>query len=329
VGESAVFRQAYQAVVRVAPSDTSVLFLGPSGAGKDLFARALHQLSPRAGGPWVAINCAALPRELVESELFGVEKGAFTGASRRRMGKVELAHGGTLFLDEIADLDPGSQGKLLRVLEEKCFQRLGGNRTVHSDVRLTAASNRDLARAVADRTFREDLYYRLQVFPIHVPPLRERGDDVLLLARHFLALFGREMKRPLPRLTEAAQQLLRHHTWPGNVRELRNAIERALILTEGPEIDVDAFELSQAEEGPAEARPPASPGAPWPRLREASRLAAGEVEAQLIRQALRVTGGNRTRAAALLGVSAKTLWAKLREHGTRSEAADEEPAPVR
>jgi DNA-binding NtrC family response regulator len=312
VGESPAFRRAYQAAMRVASSETSVLLLGESGTGKDLFARALHQMSPRAGAPWVAINCAALPRELVESELFGAERGAYTGSHRRRLGKVELANGGTLFLDEVAELDFDSQAKLLRVIEERCFERLGGARTVHVDIRLVTATNRDLHAAVAAGRFREDLYYRLQVFPIRVPSLREREGDIPLLVQHFLEKFSAEMKRKTPRLTPGTMQMLANARWPGNVRQLRNAIERALILCEGETIEERHFDLESA---PAGVTSPAAEGeVSIPRLKDVAREATTEAETRIIRRALEATGGNRTRAAEMLGISVKTLWTKVRDY---------------
>ena len=213
-----------------------MLLEGESGTGKELFARALHALSPRADGPFVAINCAAIPETLLETELFGHEKGAFTGAAARKPGRFELAHRGTLFLDEIGDLPLALQAKILRALEEKQFERVGGTQSLHVDVRVVAATNRQLKQRVAERQFREDLYFRLSVFPIQIPPLRERPDDILILARHFVEKFCRDLNKKLLTLAPAAIDELQAYPWPGNVRELQNCIERAVILTEGDTI---------------------------------------------------------------------------------------------
>jgi DNA-binding NtrC family response regulator len=235
VGESAALKQALTAVQRAAPSDATVLVEGESGTGKELVARALHALSPRAGRPFVAINCAAIPETLLEAELFGYEKGAFTGAANRKPGKFEMAHRGTLFLDEIGDMPLSLQAKMLRVLENRAFERLGGVTTVHVDVRLVAASNRSLRALVSAREFREDLFFRLSVFPITVPALRDRPDDIPILARHFLDRVCRDVKKRVS-LSDAAVAVLQGYAWPGNVRELQNCIERAVILTSGDTI---------------------------------------------------------------------------------------------
>src|SRR5438876_3121942 len=244
VGEDARLKQVTVALHRAAATDTTVLLEGESGTGKELFARALHALSPRADGPFVAINCAAIPETLLETELFGHEKGAFTGAAARKPGKFELAHRGTLFLDEIGDLPLSLQAKILRALEEKTFERVGGTLPLHVDVRVVAATNRNLKAAVAARQYREDLYFRLSVFPITIPPLRERTDDITTLARYFIDKFCRDLnKRPLA-LSPAAEEELRNYAWPGNVRELQNCIERAAILTEGDTIHPRHLNLS-------------------------------------------------------------------------------------
>src|SRR5919199_662096 len=232
IGESESLKTAVAETQRVATTDTTVLLLGESGTGKELFARAVHHLSPRRDKPFVAINCAAIPETLIESELFGHEKGAFTGASERRPGKFELASGGTIFLDEVGELPLAAQGKLLRAIEEKVVDRVGGRAPVPVDVRVVAATNRDLRSAAEAGGFRRDLYFRLAVFPVTIPPLRERGDDVVLLARHFASQLGRELRRREAVLTEEAVAALRTHPWPGNVRELENAIERACILAD-------------------------------------------------------------------------------------------------
>ena len=233
VGSAPALRAVSLAVQRAAGRDVTVLFEGESGTGKELFARAVHALSPRSRGPLVAINCAAIPEGLLESELFGHERGAFTGASGRKMGKFEVADGGTIFLDEIGDLSLPLQAKILRVLETRSFERVGGLATIHVDVRVVAATNRHLRAAVAARQFREDLFFRLSVFPIRIPPLRERTEDILQLARHFVERFCREMNKPVMTIDDAADERLRAYRWPGNVRELQNCIERAVILSDG------------------------------------------------------------------------------------------------
>src|SRR5262249_17521462 len=233
IGQAPVFREALDQAALVAPEETTVLLTGESGTGKELVARAIHYASRRAEGPFVAVNCAALPEALVESELFGHERGAFTGADKLKRGRFELAAGGTLFLDEIGELAPSAQAKLLRVLQERQYERIGGTATLKTDVRLITATNRDVERVVPDGRFRTDLYYRLAVFRIHLPALREREGDVLILADHFLPKLAERMGRSKAGLTEQARQLLLVHSWPGNIRELQNAIERALIVADG------------------------------------------------------------------------------------------------
>jgi DNA-binding NtrC family response regulator len=319
VGDDAKLKQVSVALHRAAATDTTVLLEGESGTGKELFARALHALSPRNDGPFVAINCAAIPETLLETELFGHEKGAFTGASQRKSGKFELAHRGTLFLDEIGDLPLSLQPKILRALEEKTFERVGGTTPLHVDVRVVAATNRNLKAAVAARQYREDLYFRLSVFPIVIPPLRDRPSDIPTLARFFIDKFCRDLnKRPLV-LSPAAEEDLRTYAWPGNVRELQNCIERAAILTEGDTIHPRHLNLSFR--GPSLAATVDEDGGPWSKidlsgtLSEASRRTVGEVERRKIEQALKDAGGNRGRAAEVLQVSYKTFTAKLREYG--------------
>jgi DNA-binding NtrC family response regulator len=305
VGEHAAMVAAGREMQRIAPTDTTVLLLGESGTGKELFARAIHQLSGRAARPFVALNCAAIPDTLVENELFGHEKGAFTGAGTRKAGKFELAHSGTIFLDEIGELPLGSQSKLLRVLEERKVERLGGSGVTEVDVRVIAATNRDLEKAVEAGEFRGDLYYRLAIFPIRIPPLRERGEDVLLMAEHFLDRFRRELKKPRLRLAPDAVSALRAHAWPGNARELQNALERAAILNEG--------ELSAADLGLAgNVRGTAAAGGS---LAEASSRAAKEVERAKIEATLRECKWNKAAAAERLGVSYKTLLNKIHAYG--------------
>jgi len=249
LGESAALRQSLEQVQRVAGTDATVLLLGESGTGKELFARAVHHQSPRRERPFLALNCAAIPDNLLESELFGYEKGAFTGATASKRGKLEIADRGTLFLDEIGDLPPALQGKLLRVLEQKQFERVGGNDTRTVDIRLVAATNKDLRALAGTPAFRQDLYFRLSVFPITIPPLRDRREDVTLLARHFAACFAAEQKRRGPvTFDPAALDAMREYSWPGNVRELENAIERALILGDGNVIHVEHLHLPVAPE---------------------------------------------------------------------------------
>src|SRR5687767_557820 len=247
VGEDASLRKIFSALQRAAATDTTVLIEGESGTGKELFARSLHALSARTDAPFVAINCAAIPETLLETELFGHEKGAFTGAVARKPGKFEMAHRGTLFLDEIGDLPMALQAKILRALEERRFERVGGTASVQVDVRVVAATNRHLKAAVAARQFREDLYFRLSVFPITIPPLRERPDDILMLARFFIERFSRDLKKKPLSLAQSAIEELRAYAWPGNVRELQNCIERAVILTEGDTIHSRHLNLSFQE----------------------------------------------------------------------------------
>ena len=251
VGSAPALKAVSLAVQRAAGSDVTVLLEGESGTGKELFARAVHALSPRSQKPLVAINCAAIPEGLLETELFGHERGAFTGASGRKMGKFEVADGGTIFLDEIGDLSLPLQAKILRVLETKSFERLGGIATIRVDVRVVAATNRSLRAAVANRQFREDLFFRLSVFPITIPPLRERQEDILLLARHFVERFCREMNKTVMAIDDAADEKLRAYRWPGNVRELQNCIERAVILSDGDRLLPHHLHL---EAGPALSR---------------------------------------------------------------------------
>jgi DNA-binding NtrC family response regulator len=315
VGEDPQLKQVSLALHRAAATDTTVLLEGESGTGKELFARALHALSPRADGPFVAINCAAIPETLLETELFGHEKGAFTGASARKPGKFELAHRGTLFLDEIGELPLSLQPKILRALEEKQFERVGGTLPLKVDVRVVAATNRHLKAAVAARQYREDLFFRLSVFPIVIPPLRERARDIITLARYFIDRFCRELnKRPLG-LSPSAEQELLAYPWPGNVRELQNCIERAAILTEGDTIHPRHLNLSF--------RAPAveEDVSPWSQIdlsgtmAEASRRVIGEVERRKIERALNEAAGNRNRAAEMLQISYKMLVSKLKDYG--------------
>jgi DNA-binding NtrC family response regulator len=319
VGDDPKLKQVSIALHRAAATDATVLLEGESGTGKELFARALHVLSPRADGPFVAINCAAIPENLLETELFGYEKGAFTGAAARKPGKFELAHRGTLFLDEIGDLPLSLQAKILRALEEKVFERVGGTVPLRVDVRIVAATNRHLKAAVAARQFREDLYFRLSVFPITIPPLRERPGDITTLARHFIERFCRDLKKKPLVLSPAAEQELHDYAWPGNVRELQNCIERAAILCEGDTILGHHLNLSLHPIG-SDATADVLQD-PWSTLDwsgslgDVSRRAMAEIERRKIEAALTEAAGNKGRAAELLQVSYKTLTAKLREYG--------------
>jgi DNA-binding NtrC family response regulator len=304
IGASAEMRKIYQVLEQAAPTAASVLVTGESGTGKELVAQTLHQLSPRAAHPFVPLNCAAIPDTLLESELFGHERGAFTGAINRRQGAFELAHHGTLFLDEIAEMTPVTQAKLLRVLQERSFRPLGGTREQTVDIRVIAATNVDPSEAVRQGKLREDLYYRLNVFAIVLPPLRERKDDIPILAQAFIREFNGRYGKSIAGTSEATTKLLERHDWPGNVRELRNVMERSTIVAKGPLIE------------PEDLPPLTSPNAP-----QAGAAAAGsgltpgttvdEAERQLIEVTLQHTGGNKTRAAELLGISLKTLHNKL------------------
>jgi len=317
IGEHASIREAGQQIQRVAITDSTVLLLGESGTGKELFARAIHHLSQRRDHPFVALNCAAIPEGLVENELFGHERGAFTGAGARKIGKLDLAHRGTLFLDEIAELPLSSQAKLLRVLEEKRFDRVGGTQLVEVDARIVVATNRDLRRAVEAKVFREDLYFRVSAVPITIPPLRERGDDVLLLAEHFLDKFSREFRKTGLRLAPAARERLLNYPWPGNVRELQNTMERAAILSNGSEISASALQLPVARPAVSSLPEGMLPGEfRWEgSLHEVTERAVSHVERVLLEQALRDCQWNKTRAAEKLGVSSKTLLSKMRALG--------------
>jgi DNA-binding NtrC family response regulator len=309
IGDDPALRETLEAIRRAAGSDATVLILGESGTGKELMARSLHDLSPRAKGPFVAINCAAIPEALLENELFGHEKGAFTGASARKTGKAEMAHRGTLFLDEIADLPLPLQAKILRLVQEKQFERVGGVQTLSVDVRVVAATNRDLADAVARKEFREDLYYRLSVFPVTVPPLRRRRGDVPTLAEAFLERFARELGRKGLRFSDAARRALLDHSWPGNVRELQNSIERAVILADGPEIAPEHLRLKPAPAGgPTLADVLDLTGS----LAAVRERAATRAEEEAIRLALEETGSDRAAAASRLGISPSTLQRRLR-----------------
>jgi DNA-binding NtrC family response regulator len=297
IGRSPALRRALELSTRVAPTRSTVLITGETGTGKELVAGLIHAASPRADAPFVKMNCAALPETLLESELFGHERGAFTSADRVRIGRFEQADGGTLFLDEVGDMSLATQAKLLRVLQDQQFQRLGGTKLLHTDVRIVAATNRDLEEAIGAGDFREDLFFRLNVISIALPPLRERPEDVEVLAHHFLDEFSRELSRSRTGFSRAALAQLRGHSWPGNVRELRNVIERAVLLAEGPQIEADDVVLG----GGGRTGPGWRPGLP------SEGLAWEEIERALVLEALERTGFVQKDAAALLRVSRRKL----------------------
>ena len=301
LGTSPVMQRVYAMTKQVAPTRATVLITGESGTGKGELARAVHALSPRAKAPFVALHCASLAESLLESELFGHEKGAFTGADKRRVGRFEQADGGTLFLDEIGEIPAATQVKLLRVLQEKTFERVGGNELIKVDVRLVAATNKDLTAEVRERRFREDLYYRLNVVHLDMPPLRLRGPDVIVLADHFLRKFARENHRQIDSLSPAARAKLIAHSWPGNVRELENAMERAVVFTEGDTVEPDAL--------PFEATPETRDGVRIP----GSSMA--EIEKFAILSTMEAAQGSTTRAAEILDISVRTIQYRLHEYG--------------
>jgi DNA-binding NtrC family response regulator len=311
IGESEAIKRAVDATQRVSQTEANVLLLGESGTGKELFARAVHHLSPRRDKPFVAVNCAAIPETLIENELFGHERGAFTGAGERRLGKFELASGGTVFLDEIGEMPLSVQGKLLRAIEEKMIDRIGGRAPVPVDVRVVAATNRDLRAAAESGEFRRDLFFRLAVFPVEIPPLRERGLDVLLLARHFSAQLGRETRGREATLSEASLDALRQHSWPGNVRELENAIERACILADSTTLEPRDLGLAKTNISTQQVF---SEMEMTGTLAEVADRAVRFVERRKIMEALRMHDGNKTRAAETLGVSYKTLLTKIKDY---------------
>ena len=313
VAKSAVMRQVLQTLSTAAPTRATVLLQGESGTGKELFARAIHDQSERRSRPFVKLNCAAMPEGLVESALFGHEKGAFTGAIKRVEGAFERANRGTLLLDEITEMRLDLQAKLLRVLQEQEFERVGGTHTMKVDVRIVATTNRDIAQSVERGEFRRDLFYRLSVLPIQIPPLRERPEDIPILAHHFAQRVAADLRREITSIAPDALSLLQRHEWPGNVRELQHAVERAVILTPGTVLAASSFETIRTTVTGWRS----SLGTPTLRETPADAslilrtLNISEAEAQLVQQALRATGGNRTRAAELLGVSVRTLRNKL------------------
>jgi DNA-binding NtrC family response regulator len=312
IGRSDPMQRVFRTLERVARTQASVLLHGESGTGKELAARAIHDLSPRAGGPFVALNCAAIPETLMESELFGHERGSFTDAHERRIGKFEAARSGTLFLDEIGELDPAVQAKLLRALQERTIERVGSHEPISVDARFVAATNRDLERDVADGRFREDLYYRINVVPVALPPLRERREDIPLLAEAFLAKLADVSGEAPAELTRAARAALERHVWPGNVRELQNALERAVALREGPAIQPEDLPETVTQASRTES------------LRDAVRggqlgleEAAARFEIQLIREALERCEWNQTRTAEYLGVTRRLLKLKMDRYGIK------------
>jgi DNA-binding NtrC family response regulator len=299
IGESEAFKRVLADIAMVAKSDSTVLIKGESGTGKELVARAIHESSGRKGGPFLAVNCAALPENLLESELFGYEKGAFTGANKRRLGRFELADKGTLFLDEIGDLSLAMQVKLLRVLETRAFERLGGNETIRVDIRLVTATNRNLEAKVKENKFREDLYYRLNVIPISLPPLRERKEDILILLDYFIKKFSANAGKDIEGITPEAKDILLSHTWPGNVRELENTIERAVVLSRSKVLSKDSligFALPKSE------------------ISE-DTLKLSEIEKRTIIKALNQTQGKLAEAADILGIHRNTIRAKIKQYG--------------
>jgi two-component system response regulator FlrC len=302
-------QKVVEAIEKVAPTQATVLLLGESGTGKEVAARAIHELSERRDRPFMAVNCAALAETLLESELFGHEKGAFTGASERRRGRIELAEGGTFFLDEVAELKPELQAKLLRVLQERKFERVGGSRSIDADVRWIAATNRDLRAMMDEGRFREDLYHRLAVFPIRLPPLRERPGDILPLARTLLTRIARELGRKPLTLSPDAEKKLVSSRWPGNVRELANALERATILADGTRIEAEHIWIEAVASPPSAA----SSADRSSSMNDIKSLA--DLERDAIERTLRAVGGNRRRAAEILGIGERTLYDKLKRYG--------------
>jgi len=330
IGRSKSMQEVYKAIGRVAPTDATVLIRGESGTGKELAARAIYQHSPRADKPFLVINCVAIPETLLESELFGYEKGAFTGAATRRVGRIEQANGGTVFLDEIGDMPFNIQSEILRLLQEKSIERLGGREPIPVDVRIIAATNRDLEASLAQGKFREDLYYRLNVVTLWMPPLRERPGDIPLLAEYFLARFAREMDTANPGLTEMAKAFLKSCSWPGNVRELANTVQKALIFSRGCPIDAD--DVSQALGAETYGRCLVN-GSLDEAIRQWIRRGfdaqspdvfealMDRFASMLIREALNLTGGNRSRAAKLLGLSRPTLLSKIERYRLKLETS--------
>jgi len=310
IGKSSQMQNVTSQIQKVAPTNATVLIRGESGTGKELFARAIHYLSQRKNGPFVAINSAAIPHELLESELFGHERGAFTGADMRKAGKLELADQGTVFLDEIGDMDLSLQAKILRVLQEQVIERIGGNKSIKLDVRIVAATNKDIEAAVSAKQFREDLYYRLNVFPITIPPLRERRTDISLLAHHFLNKFSAEVRKKSLTISDEAMEILMKFPWRGNVRELENVIERAVICTDGNVIRARDLGINESNIRDALAEGVPTDGS----LHKIAEAATKIAESHRIKQVLKQTAGNKTRAAEILQVSYKTLLTKIKDY---------------
>jgi two-component system, NtrC family, response regulator HydG len=322
IGNAPAFRAVLDALRQAAPTSATVLLTGESGTGKELAARMLHDLSPRAARPFVPINCAAIPETILESELFGYERGAFTGAAARKEGRFERAHGGTLFLDEVGEMSPSVQVKLLRVLQDGVVERLGGTQPVQVDVRIVAATNKDLAQEVKANRFREDLFYRLNVVAIRLPPLRERRQDIPLLASAFLRRLAEKHKKAVDGFSPAALSALEAYGWPGNVRELEHAVERAVVLSRGGLVDErdlpDGVREARARAGASDAAQPAAPGSGAPSVTVAIGTPMEEVERLVIRETLRHTRGDKNLAAQLLGIAARTIYRKLdRDEGGR------------
>ena len=307
IGSSHLMRQVHQEVARAAPSRATVLIRGESGVGKELVARAVHFASARKKGPFVCLNCAALTESLLESELFGHERGAFTGATDRKIGKFEAADQGTLMLDEIGEMSPSIQTKFLRVLEGHPFERVGGSQAIRVDVRVIAATNRDLEKAVSQGSFRRDLYFRLHVVEIQVPPLRKRPDDIIELANHFLERFNEETGRKTRGFTPKATALMQHYRWPGNVRELKNVVERAVLLSQGDYIDVEDLNLSNLATA-------TESGEIWIARNPYEPLPLAELERRHIEATLKNTGWNKSRTAEVLGIERSTLDRKIRRY---------------
>jgi two-component system response regulator HydG len=315
IGASPSWRRMLTLVEQTADSSATILIQGESGTGKELVARTIHERSARRNGPFVAVNCAALPETLLESELFGYEKGAFTGAGGRKEGRFDLANGGTLFLDEVADLSLVTQPKILRVLQEGQFERLGGTRTLQVDVRIVAATNQDLADMVKEKRFREDLYYRLNVITVRVPPLRERHEDIRLLAQHYLRVYAAKNGRKLDGFTAEAIERLESYAWPGNVRELENLIERTVLLARKDRIDAEDL----PEEVAGVKRPPRDA------ILGLIGIPLAEIEQRLLDETLRITGGNKTQAAKHLGIDVRTVARKLERRGDDLAEGSERP----
>jgi two-component system response regulator HydG len=309
IGKSKPMQEVYRTLEKVAPTDSSVLIYGESGTGKELIARAIHKLSPRKDKPFIRVNCGALVETLLESELFGHEKGAFTGAMKRKKGRFELAHQGSIFLDEIGDISANMQLKLLRVLQEKEFERVGSEETIQVDVRIMAATNKNLSELVQHGKFREDLYYRLHIIPIYLPPLRERNEDIPLLVNHFLKKLTNELNKPAKQISDSAMEKLLSYHWPGNIRELENVLERAVVLCDREFIDIKDLPLlnsTTSEKLPSDI---------LDRFRLNLNDTLSTIEKQLIERAMNETAGNKSQAAKLLGIQTSLLYYKLEKFG--------------